>query len=174
MGKNRVLINLFKGLSSSVSALVLFCLPTASFAEETFQGAAFQISVPDGFEVEPSLQSNTNPGQYDSVKVHSQDGSVSFYVFAPRYGGIPADIVLRPAEEKLIEERGSDTDEYVHTWWTIGDRKLNYARSYHSRTHLGSSQIIVFGIEYKDTPSLKAHMDNYKAFKSSFQKLPES
>ena len=174
MGKNRVLLNLFKALSGSLPALLVVCLPSVSFSQDTFQGAAFRIGVPEGFEVEPSLQSNTNPAAYDSVKVHSEDGNVTFYVFAPRYGGIPADIVLRPAEEKLIEERGSDTDEYVHTWWTIADRELGYARSYHSRTHLGSSQIIVFGIEYKDTPSLKAHMDNYKAFKSSFEKLPES
>ena len=139
-------------------------------AQDKFEGAGFEVEVPDGFAIEPSMKSNATPGSFDSLKVHSADGLVTFYVFAPQFGGTPADILLKPSIETLIDERGSETEGYVHTWWTIRDKNRTYSRSYHSKMHLSGTEVTIFGIEYSDGLALQDNLEAYKEFKQSFKR----
>ncbi|MEO1562006.1 MAG: hypothetical protein AAFR98_01110 [Pseudomonadota bacterium] len=151
--------------------IIAMAMTSCSLAyAQTFEGAGFSIEVPEGFDVEPSLQSNSTPGEFDSVRFHSPDNQVVFYVFAPKHGGMPADIMMRPGEEQVVAERGDTKGDYVHSWWTVKDNRENYMRSYHSRSNLNGSDVVVFGIRYTDSDALSTYSDAYKAFKASFQK----
>ncbi|MEM0976361.1 MAG: hypothetical protein AAGJ34_02380 [Pseudomonadota bacterium] len=143
-------------------------------AEELFDGGSFTIAVPEGFIVEPALIHPTDPGVFESVHFHSPDGSMTFYVFAPKTGGAPADIVLKPDQEVMVSEMGEVVDGTSHTWWTIQDREKTYFRSYHSRSNLVGNDVLIFGVTYPDGKVLGAHKEQYIEFKKSFRRKADS
>ena len=71
----------------------------------TYRGARFGVCHPTAFEVVPSLPSSTADG-YDSARFVAPDESVSFYVYAPQWGGQATDIEI-------------DTERYSMRSWGI-------------------------------------------------------
>lgn len=163
--------NLCKSFGMSCAAVLL---GTSVDAQQLYMGSGFQIEVPDGYEIEHSMPSQTDDGLYESMLAHSPDRSVSFYVFAPRVGGYPYDILLKPTEETLVDESATELDGVVNSWWTIKSNGLDYSRSYHSRMSTNEGmEVTIFGIKYSDGIALEENLDAYRAFKSSFARLPE-
>ncbi|MEM9715616.1 MAG: hypothetical protein AAF826_03765 [Pseudomonadota bacterium] len=162
--------------SRQLSLGALFILAASSFggqvfAEEMYRGGAFEIEIPAGFTVEPSMPSSTDGGKFDSVIFNSPNDEISFYIFSPRYSGFPADILLDPTEEVMIEETGNDADGFVHSWWTINAKDESYTRSYHSKMHLNGGDVVIFGMKYDSDIELSLFYDLYKDFKSSFVRV---
>src|SRR5690242_4846750 len=74
------------GVLASVVSTALAKPIRATPKTQLFRGAWFEVRAPATFVVKPSLKSSTADG-YDSVEFVAPDGAVTFYVFAPQWGG---------------------------------------------------------------------------------------
>ncbi len=133
-----------------------------------FRGAWFDVSYPADFSVKPSLKSTTAEG-YDSAEFISSDGAVSFYVFAPQWGGNATDIALIPEHEQLVtEQRRQVRDREMH-WFTIAARDGSYHRSYQETIARQGSVKTVVGIRYKNEVARLRYQKAYQLFRSSLK-----
>lgn len=139
---------------------------------QVFQGAWFKITYPAGFTPAPSLASSTAEG-YDSAAFISPDGSVSFYVYAPQWGGEPTDIALDPLRETLVSEKSAVQDDREIQWRTICAKDGGYCRSYQdTRAHKGSVRTIL-GITYRDEEARSRFLQNYLRFRNSLEQFAD-
>jgi hypothetical protein len=78
-----------------------------------FEGAWFNVQIPDGMTATQSLASSTGEGA-DSIWVSSASGATQFYVYSPQWGGTPYDIFLDATKRREINrketEQQSQTD----------------------------------------------------------------
>lgn len=133
-----------------------------------FSGAWFEISYPAGFSVKPSLKSTTAEG-YDSAEFIAPGGEVSFYVFAPQWGGNPADIALIPEREQLVAEQLRTLAERETRWFTIAARDGSYRRSYQETVAQQGSVKTILGIKYRNEESRLRYQQAYQQFRKSLQ-----
>jgi hypothetical protein len=140
--------------------------------QKVFQGAWFEISYPAGFTPVPSLVSSTADG-YDSAVFIAPDDSVSFYVYAPQWGGEPADIALDPVRETLVaDSRAVQNDREIRRL-TICAKDGSYCRSYRdTRDQQGSVRTVV-GITYRDEEARRRHLQDYLRFRNSLQQFAD-
>jgi len=139
---------------------------------QVFQGAWFKITYPAGFTPAPSLASSTAEG-YDSAAFISPDGSVSFYVYAPQWGGEPTDIALDPLRETLVSEKRAVQDDREIQWLTICAKDGGYCRSYQdTRAHQGSVRTIL-GITYRDEEARRRYLQDYLRFRNSLEQFAD-
>jgi len=161
-------------VAAAAGLLALGLAATAAPAQErrTFEGAWFSIDYPAEFEVRPSLESTTADG-YDSARFVAPDGSVAFYVHAPQWGGIPADIALDPATETVAGERVAEDGPLTRRWVTYTARDGSYARSYLTVTdHRGPTSYTI-GLRYTSGAALEAYRDAYAAFRQSLEQYAD-
>ena len=137
-------------------------------AELTFHGAWFEISYPGSFVANPSMESSTADG-YDSAEFLSPDGSVSFYVYAPQWGGEAGDIALDPRREVLVSEKCSEKDDRRIRWFTICARDESYCRSYQDTTAQQGSIRTILGIKYRSEEARRRHIEEYGRFRNSLR-----
>jgi hypothetical protein len=133
-----------------------------------YQGAWFDVRVPASFTARPSLESRTGVG-YDSVELVAPDQSVSFYVFAPQWGGEPRDIALDPEHEVLVAERRQPIPNGEIRWYTIAAKEGGYRRSYRDTVEQQGAVRTVVGIKYRDEAALDRYRQAYEAFWRSLQ-----
>jgi hypothetical protein len=140
--------------------------------QKVFQGAWFEISYPAGFTPVPSLASSTAEG-YDSAVFTAPDGSVSFYVYAPQWGGEPADIALDPVRETLVADNRAVQNDREIRRLTICAKDGSYCRSYRdTRDQQGSVRTVV-GITYRDEEARRRHLQDYLRFRNSLQQFAD-
>ncbi len=133
-----------------------------------FHGAWFDVHYPADFTAKPSLPSATGEG-YDSAEFASPDGSVSFYVFAPQWGGNAADIDLNPERERLVAERSLQKADRKLRWFTIEARDGGYRRSYmETVAQMGSVKTII-GIKYRNEEARRRYLKEYLVFRQSLE-----
>jgi len=133
-----------------------------------FSGAWFEIRYPAGFSARPSLKSSTAEG-YDSADFIAPGGEVSFYVFAPQWGGTPADITLMPERERLVAELRRQLPEREIRWFTIAARDGSYRRSYQETVARQGSVKTVVGIKYRNEGARLRYQKAYEQFRKSLQ-----
>jgi hypothetical protein len=137
-----------------------------------FQGAWFEISYPAGFTPAPSLASSTAEG-VDSAAFISPDGSVSFYVYAPQWGGEPTDIALDPLHETLVSENRAVQNNREIRWLTICAKDGGYCRAYQdTRTQQGSVRTVL-GIKYRDEQARQRYLQDYLRFRNSLEQFAD-
>ena len=136
--------------------------------EQVFQGAWFEITYPAGFTAVPSLASSTAEG-YDSVVFISPDGRVSFYVFAPQWGGEPSDIALDPQRELLVNEKRTEQNGRIIYWFTICSKKGDYCRAYQDTMAQQGSVRTILGFKYRDEAARNQYRHEYLKFRDSLQ-----
>ena len=142
--------------------------PASQAESRVFRGAWFEVVYPADFTVRPSLASTTAEG-YDSAEFVSPDGAVSFYVFAPQWGGEPTDIALDPKRERLVAEQTRQAKEGARRWFTIAAKDGSYQRSYQEMLSEHGSVKTVVGIKYRDEEARQKHLAAYQRFKDSLQ-----
>ena len=137
-----------------------------------YRGAWFEVRYPVGFTVRPSLASSTAEG-YDSAEFNSPDGSVSFYVYSPQWGGEPADIALDPERESLLSEQLYREREPSIRLFTIRAKDGSYFRSYRETlAHQGSVRTVV-GIKYRSKEARLRYQKNYEQFRRSLKQFAD-
>jgi len=133
-----------------------------------FSGAWFEIRYPAGFSARPSLKSSTAEG-YDSVEFIAPGDEVSFYVFAPQWGGATTDIALIPERERLVAEQRRQLPEREIRWFTIAARDGSYRRSYQETIAQNGSVKTVLGIKYRNEEARLRYQKAYEQFRKSLQ-----
>jgi hypothetical protein len=118
------------------------------------------------------LQSPTAEGA-DSATFSAPDGSVSFYVYAPRWGGTPADIALDPATEQLASERTATSGTMTQHWFTIAARDGSYRRSYLTTSDDRGPTTRTIGLRYTSAEALSQHHVEYRAFRDSLKQFAD-
>ena len=88
-------------------------------AGKTYNGAWFDVRVPEGFTEQPSLLSTSNDG-YDSVWLKSPDGDFELYIYAPQWTGEPSDVL----DDHQILSTKKDIQKNEHA--TITVREITY------------------------------------------------
>ncbi|MES9905709.1 MAG: hypothetical protein ABW168_23940 [Sedimenticola sp.] len=161
--------------SVCIALLITFAYCTAVSAGgwNTYKGAWFTIDYPDRYIVRESLLSNTRSNAYDSVFFRSELGGIEFYVFSPQWGGRPRDVEIQPANEYLISHRVKSTPQSSTHWYTIGDKKRNYVRSYVDRTNSIDHSRVVIGVKYADYSTYFLSRDKYLRFKKSLRQFSD-
>ncbi len=140
--------------------------------QKVFQGAWFEISYPAGFTAVPSLASSTAEG-YDSAVFTAPDGSVSFYVYAPQWGGEPTDIALDPERETLVADNRAAQNDREIRHLTICAKDGSYCRSYRDTLAQQGSVRTVVGITYRDEEARRRHLQDYLRFRNSLQQFAD-
>ncbi len=138
------------------------------FKPNVFSGAWFEIRYPAGFSARPSLKSTT-AGGYDSAEFIAPGGEVSFYVFAPQWGGNPADIALMPEREQLVTEQRRQLADREIRWFTIAARDGSYRRSYQETVAQQGSVRTILGIKYRNEEARLRYQQAYQQFRKSLQ-----
>lgn len=138
----------------------------------TYRGAWFEVCHPVAFKVAPSLPSSTAEG-YDSVLFVAPDDSVSFYVYAPQWGGQATDIAIDTEREEMVEqtERTSPTGEI--RWFTIAARDGSYRRSYREVVEQQGTVNRTLGIRYRDANALERYSKAYERFRGSLEQYAD-
>ncbi len=157
----------------AIIALLFLAATSCSSAtnhERSYSGAWFTVHYPASFRVEPSLKSSTSEG-YDSAFFHSPDGRVSFYVFAPQWGGNPGDIALDETAERLTATKTSKGDDAVVTWYSIAALDGSYIRSYQQTDSPDQTSRWIIGVRYATPEDFKAYQSAYDKFKQSLQRF---
>lgn len=148
------------------SIALIFVATQETSATTLYKGAFFDIQYPDDFEPQPSLDSFSADG-HDSAFFHAPDKSISFYVYAPQWGGVATDIALNPAAETETVRTAQTTDISQTIRWTISANDESYQRSYVSTANIDGTGLVVFGVQYQDINLLKTYSKQYKLFRSS-------
>lgn len=143
-----------------------------SMSWKLFQGAWFQINYPADFTSMPSLRSSSADG-FDSVEFISPEGQVSFYVFAPQWGGEPTDIALDPEREFLVIEKSEEQNGRKIQWSTICEQDGSYCRDIHNTTAQQGSVRTTFGIKYRDQDARHQYHEDYLRFRHSLQQFAD-
>lgn len=140
--------------------------------ERVFQGAWFEIRYPADFTPLPSLPSRTAEG-WDSAEFLSPDGRVSFYVYAPQWGGEPADIALDSQREALVSEKRTKQNDREIRWMTICARDGSYCRAYQDTTARQGTVRTIVGIRYRDEEVRRRYLPAYLKFRHSLQQFAD-
>lgn len=160
-------------LSALCIALALTSGCVAEEAWPTYRGAWFEVDYPPGFAVSPSIESPSLPGEHDSAFFAAPDGSVSFYVYSPQWGGEPIDIRLDDGVERLASESESKQGEVTVRWYTIRAEDGSYAESYQDRQDALSGTRTVLGVRYRDDEAREHHRAEYLRFKTSLKQFAD-
>lgn len=145
--------------------------PQAS-EERVFLGAWFEISYPADFIPAPSLPSRTADG-WDSAEFISPDGRVSFYVYAPQWGGEPTDIALDSRREALVSEKRAKQNGREIRWLTICAQDGSYCRAYQDTTARQGTVRTTLGIKYRDEEARRRYLPAYLKFRNSLQQFAD-
>ncbi len=139
---------------------------------EVYQGAWFDISYPSQFIPTPSLQSRTAKG-YDSVEFLSPNGDVSFYIFAPQWGGIPTDIVLAPQGEVVVKESEEKKNGTTIKTTVICKIDDSFCRSiWDTISHQGTVRTTL-GFKYRNEEVRRRYKESYQKFQYSLQRYAD-
>lgn len=173
-------------LQSSFRAVIILLMMTVSMASITtangtsirqadsshkssvFSGAWFDVRFPADFCTKPSMKSSTAEG-YDSAEFISPDGTVSFYVFAPQWGGNASDIALVPEHEQLVAEQRRQLRNREIRWITIAARDGSYRRSYQDTFARQGSVRTIVGIKYRSEEDRLRYLKAYELFRRSLK-----
>jgi len=113
----------------------LFCLTLLSgtakganhSGNKTFRGAWFEVWIPSGFTVIPSIKSSDDVQRVDSAFFRSPDKLAEFYIFSPMWNGTPGDIVLNKETEKLNFSETRRSGGKTITFYTIQAKNKSYS-----------------------------------------------
>lgn len=137
-----------------------------------FQGAWCEIRYPENFTVRPSMTSTTAEG-YDSAEFIAPDASVSFYIFAPLWGGEAKDIALDPVREKLVSSQSRRKGGVLRHWFTIAAKDGSYRRSYlDTIEHQGSVRRVI-GMKYRNETVRRYYQNDYACFRQSLRQFTD-
>lgn len=168
-----VLIGSLAALVGCTSAPAQNLTPQASQPPGlVFKGAWFEITYPANFTPIPSLPGSTAEG-YDSATFISPDGKVSFYVYAPQWGGEPTDITLDPQWESVVSEKTVAQDDREIRWLTICAKDGGYCRSYQDTIAYQGSIRTTLGIRYRDEEARRQYHQEYLKFRRSLLKFAD-
>jgi len=158
-------------------ATVFFAvLSMSAFAKDgvtKYKGAWFEIEYPSAFAVEPSLTSQTMPGEYDSVFFAAPDESVRFYIFSPQWGGENRDINVRKGEHAAVTDKSETKDGTTRRYFTIKPKGEGMTRSYVETTNADKTVRWVIGIEYADQQAYDKYKSAYLKFKKSLKQFAD-
>ena len=144
--------------------------PPVAQSTEVFQGAWFEVSYPASFEPRPSLESSSAEG-YDSAFFDAPGGEVSFYVYAPQWGGEATDIALDPATEELVDSTTSTAGPLTTTYTTIAARDGAWTRSYVTTFDDRGPTQWTIGWRYASEQVRDRYEAAFTAFKESLQQF---
>jgi hypothetical protein len=152
-----------------VVGLIVSSAHTTSAKGRIYRGAWFDVDVPEGFSVHPSLRSRSADG-YDSAFFRSPDGEVEFYVFSPLHDGENDDIAFDSATE--VEEAPVRREDGITkvTWFTYKAKDGSYLRTY-KETREGARWVI--GLKYADTATYARYKAVYQRFKKSLRQYAD-
>ena len=139
---------------------------------KVFQGAWFQIDYPADFTPMPSLPSSSADG-YDSAEFISADGQVSFYVFAPQWGGEPTDIAFDSQREILVSEKSEEQNGRQINWSTMCEKDGSYCRDIYTTTAQQETVRTTFGIKYRGQAVRHRYHEDYLKFQHSLQQFAD-
>jgi hypothetical protein len=137
-----------------------------------FKGAWFEITYPADFTPVPSLHGSTAEG-YDSATFISPDETVSFYVYAPQWGGEPTDITLDPLRESVVSEKMETQDGLEVRWLTICAKDGGYCRAYQDTMAYQGSVRTTVGITYRNEEARRQYLPEYLKFRQSLQQFAD-
>jgi hypothetical protein len=142
-------------------------------ASGAFKGAWFEVWLPPGFTVIPSLKSSTSTEGYDSAFFRAPDGQVEFYIYSPQWSGEPTDILINEKTEKHAGSETSTSKANIVTWFTIRAADGSYTRTYQdTRSRDGSIRWIV-GVKYTNQSAYEAYKADYRRFKQSVRQFAD-
>ena len=156
----------------TAAALVLLAAAVRAEDLATYRGAWFEVDYPADFTAAPSLPSTTAEGA-DSATFTAPDGSVSFYVFSPQWGGTPEDIALDPATETLASERSETSGTVTRRWFTIAAKDGRYQRSYLTTTDDRGPTTRTIGLRYSSQEALDRFRGQYVTFRDSLRQFSD-
>jgi hypothetical protein len=139
---------------------------TSAQSVQVFRGAWFEVAYPASFTPVPSLRSSTGEG-YDSIAFESPDGRVSFYIYAPQWGGEPTDIALDPMRESLVSDKKTEKNGRTVRWLTICAKDGSYCRAYQDTIAQQGSLRTTLGIRYRDEKARRQYHQDYLNFRDS-------
>ena len=98
---------------------------------------------------------------------------MSFYVYAPQWGGEPTDITLDPQREALFSEKRTAQSDQEIRWSTICAKNGDYCRAYQeTMTHQGSIRTTL-GIKYRDEEARQHYLQDYLNFRHSLRQFAD-
>jgi len=159
----------------------LFCLTLLSgtakganhSGNKTFRGAWFEVWIPSGFTVIPSIKSSDDVQRVDSAFFRSPDKLAEFYIFSPMWNGTPRDIALNAATEKISFSETRRTGNNTITFYTIQAKNNTYSRSYQDTfSELDNTRRVV-GIKYSGKAAYDRYRKLYLTFKKSLRQFAD-
>lgn len=127
-----------------------------------------EIRYPANFTVRPSMPSTTAEG-YDSAEFIAPDASVSFYIFAPQWGGEARDIALDTQREILVSTQSRRKSGVTRHWFTIAAKDGSYRRSYLDTIEQQGSVRHVIGMKYRNEAVRRSYLKAYACFRQSLK-----
>ena len=131
----------------------------------------FAVQHPEDFAARPSLESAD--GGYESVFFDAPDGSASFYVFSPQWGGQPLDIVVQPDREREVAADVIQTERGTRTVRTIASIEDESVRVVEENREGDGAVFWVTAFEYRDESAQKRYADAYGRFKDSLEQFAD-
>ncbi|HZY37262.1 MAG TPA: hypothetical protein VFE53_11465, partial [Mucilaginibacter sp.] len=131
-----------------------------------FTGRFFDVKVPQGFSVRPSLTGIQNNGysQYISAFFQSPDSQVEFYIFSGYFNEVASDVAIDPGKEKqtsiLVKNTGGGE---VTTWTEIKALDNSYFRAYQETKSRVYNEHKVVGLRYNTQAAYNAYKSQYLA-----------
>jgi len=139
-----------------------------------FTGRFFDVEVPQGFRVRPSLTGSQDNGysQYISAFFQSPDSQVEFYIFSGYFNDVASDVAIDPGKEKqtsiLVKNTGQNE---VTTWTEIKALDNSYYKAYQESKNRVTNEHKVVGLRYNTQAAYNIYKSQYLAFKKSYSEL---
>ena len=138
-------------------------------AGKTYNGAWFDVRVPEGFTVQPSLLSVSNEG-YDSVWLRSPDDDFDLYIYSPQWGGEPSDVIDDPQISDITE------NTQINDHGTVTVREIAYKNGQYGK--FTSNQTIhnnhlTTGYRHSNQPLSESQNQIHRCFLQSIQQYAD-
>lgn len=132
---------------------------------ENFQVKEFQVKVPEGFYIKPSVGETSNFDEFKSYFFTSPDSLVQFYVYMAVDNSLPNDIVF--PNEKIKSSKSVHEDTVILKWQLPAQKQTGYHRSFTQKTF--DNNTMISGYYYKDSTSYNRYLSDFNKFEDSFK-----
>ncbi len=140
-----------------------------------FVGQFFEVKIPNGFTVRPSLEGvkgRGGYGEYQSVFAQSPDNQVEFYMFGGFLDDMATDVAIDPNREKRVSISTQKSKSGVTTTWTeLKALNNSYFKAYQDTKNPAGNEHWVVGLRYNTQAAYNLYKQQYLAFKKSYTEL---
>ena len=138
-------------------------------AGKTYNGAWFDVRMPEGFTEQPSLLSTSSDG-YDSVWLRSPDGDLDLYIYWPQWAGEPSDVL----DDAHISGIAEDTQGNEHGTVTV--RKITYKNGQYGEftsNYSNHNTHLTTGYRLSNPPLSESQNQIHRCFLKSIQQYAD-